>query len=71
MAGNSMIRGATEYSPRAAAIAGKWLDESSEDEFVVDFLDRHGQSLDYIFTGKPDAMICGLAAMSKQAAQAA
>jgi hypothetical protein len=37
-------------------------------DLVIDFFDRHGQSLDWVFLGNPGGMICEGAARSKQAA---
>ena len=49
---------AVEYCQRRAAGADEDTDAEAE---IIEFLGKHGQSLDWVFRGDPTGMICKLA----------
>jgi hypothetical protein len=51
---------------RRAAAAGTWTDSGDmpDQQFAMDFLYRHGQSMDWVFGGNPGVMICREASRS-------
>jgi hypothetical protein len=55
---------------RRAAAAGKWADgdDVPDEQFVFDFLYRHGQSSDWVFRGDMAGMVCRLASLSNPSA---